>query len=92
VYLYEEQSREKKTSETADDNALMHKTVAALPPDLVNKMRAAVESADLDLLNELTLQLAAQEPLLAKQIQEMAAKYEYEALTKLFSGRANHDE
>jgi hypothetical protein len=48
-------------------------------------MRAAVESADLDLLNELALQLAAQQPLLAKQIQEMAARYEYEVLTELFS-------
>jgi len=63
----------------------MRKTVTALPPDLVNQMRAAVESADLDLLNELALQLAAEQPLLAEQIQKMAGRYEYEALTELFS-------
>ena len=90
-YLYED-TGSLKVSETADDKVLMRKTVAALPSDLVNQMRAAVGSADLDLLNELALQLAAQQPLLAKQIQEMATRYEYEALTKLFSGRENHDE
>jgi signal transduction histidine kinase/DNA-binding response OmpR family regulator len=85
-YLYEETSS-LKVSETADDKVLMCKTVAALPPDLVNQMRAAVESADIDQLNDLVLQLAKGQPLLAKQIQEMAARYEYETLTKLFSGR-----
>jgi CheY-like chemotaxis protein len=83
-YLYEETSS-LKVSETADDKVLMCKTVAALPPDLVNQMRAAVESADIDQLNDLVLQLAKGQPLLAKQIQEMAARYEYEALTEIFS-------
>ena len=83
-YLYEETTT-LKVSGTAENNAMMRKTVNALPPDLVNQMRAAVDSADLDLLNELALQLAAQQPLLAKQIQKMAGRYEYEALTELFS-------
>jgi two-component system sensor histidine kinase/response regulator len=83
-YLYEETSA-LKVSDTADDKVLMCKTVAALPPDLVNQMRAAVESADIDQLNDLVLQLAKGQPLLAKQIQEMAARYEYEALTEIFS-------
>ena len=82
-YLYEE-TGSLKVSEIAENKALMRQTVATLPKDLVNNMRAAVESADLDLLNELTLQLAAQQPLLAKQIQEMAGRYEYEGLTELF--------
>ena len=86
-YLYKEalQAEKEKVSATADDKVLMRKTITALALDLVNQMRAAVESADLDLLNEITLQLAAQQPLLAKQIQEMAGRYEYEALTELFS-------
>ena len=50
AYLYEEPAPKEKASETAGDNALMRKTAAALPPDFVNQMRAAVESADLDLL------------------------------------------
>jgi PAS domain S-box-containing protein len=83
-YLYEEKTA-LKVSKTADDNALMRKTVIALPPDLVNQMRAAVESADIDQLNELALQLATDQPLLARQIQEMASRYEYEVLTELFS-------
>jgi CheY-like chemotaxis protein len=83
-YLYEETDA-LKVPETAENSAMMHKTVAALPPDLVSRMRAAVESADLDLLNELILQLAEEQPLLARQIQKMADRYEYETLTELFS-------
>ena len=85
AYLYEEPAPEEKASETADDSTLMHKTVAALPSELVKLMRAAVENADFYLINELALQLATQQPLLAKQIQGMAARYEYEALIELFS-------
>ena len=86
-YLYEETST-LKVPETAYDTALMCKTIAGLPPYIVNQMQAAVESADLDMLNDLALQLAAEQPLLAKQIQEMAARYQYEALTELFSSGA----
>ena len=86
-YLYEEPGGGENVIETAGDNALMRKTIAALTTDLVNQMRAAVESADIDLLNELTLQLVTEQPLLAKQIQEMATRYQYEALTELFSSR-----
>jgi len=84
-YLYKETRQEEKSSETADDKALMRKTVGALPPELVNQMRAAVESADLDLLNELAAKLVTDSPDIAKQIQEMAARYEYEKLINLFS-------
>jgi len=85
VYLHEEPAQEEKTSEKADDKALMRKTAAALPPELVKLMRAAVENADFYLINELALNLTTQQPLLAKKIQEMAARYQYEALIELFS-------
>ena len=85
AYLYEEPAPKERASETADDNALMRKTAAALPSELLKLMRGAVENADFYLINELALQLATQQPLLSKQIQEMAGRYEYEALTELFS-------
>jgi PAS domain S-box-containing protein len=88
-YLYEETGGGEKVSETVDDKVLMRKTVGSLPTELVNRMRSAVEGADLDLLNELAGQLATEQPLLVKQIQEMAARYEYEALTELFSREDN---
>jgi PAS domain S-box-containing protein len=83
-YLYEETDAA-KASETMDDKALMLKTVSSLPPDLVSHMRKAVESADLDLLNDFAGQLVTDHPALAKWIQEMAARYEYEALIEIFS-------
>jgi PAS domain S-box-containing protein len=84
-YLYEEIGGRDNTSSPPEDTALLEKVVASLPADLVNRMLSAVESADLDLLNELTLQLVADHPVPAQKIQEMAARYEYERLIKLFS-------
>jgi PAS domain S-box-containing protein len=88
-YLYEETGGSEKVAETVDDKAAMRKTVALLPIDLVDRLRRAVESADLDVLNELAGQLAAKQPLLVKRIQELAARYEYEALMELFSREDN---
>jgi uncharacterized protein with gpF-like domain len=68
-----------------DDKVQLRKIVASLPPDLVNRMRKAVESADLDLLNEFAGQMVTDHPTLAKWMQEMAARYEYEALIEIFS-------
>jgi len=84
-YLYEETDQIENVSNAAGDKDLMCKMVAALPTELVGRLRNAVEGADLDLLNELALQLTTEQPLLAKQIQEMAARYEYEALIEIFS-------
>ncbi|MCX6676037.1 MAG: response regulator, partial [Methanothrix sp.] len=86
-YLYEEAGGGEKASKTVDDNdkAVMRKIVAALPPDLVDKLRDAVESADIDRLNDLAGQLITDHPAFAKRIQEMAARYEYEALIKFLS-------
>ena len=63
----------------------MRKTVASLPPDLVNRMRNAVESADVDLLGELAGKLVTDHPSFVHRIQEMADRYEYDALIDLFS-------
>ncbi|MEI7996226.1 MAG: ATP-binding protein [Methylococcaceae bacterium] len=86
-YLYEELDAGVEETDTSDKRDLMHKGVAALPSDFVLRMLNAVESADLDLLNEFTSQLSAEQPLLSKQIQKMAARYEYDALIELFSNQ-----
>jgi len=87
-YLYEEVDCGEKASVTADDETLMRKSVAALPTDLVGQLRHAVESADLDRLNDLEGQLITNHPTLAKRIREMATRYEYEALIELLSSGA----
>jgi CheY-like chemotaxis protein len=84
-FLYEETGGEEITPKPADDTALMRKAISALPTDFVNRMLSAVESADLDLLNALALQLVTDHPTIAQKIQEMAARYEYDRLIKLFS-------
>ncbi len=84
-YLYEEADGVEKALEAADDMTLMRKTVAALPPNLVGRIRDAVEGADLDLLNQIAGQLVTDQPSLAQRMQEMAARYEYDALIELFS-------
>ena len=86
-YMYEETGTEEKPSETADDKALMRKAVASLSPDIVSRLRNAVESADFDLLNELARQLAIDHPTFAQRTQEMASRYEYEALIEIFSSK-----
>ena len=84
-YLYEETGGGEKASKAVDDVAVMRKSVAALPSELVGQLRNAVESADLDRLNDLAAQLITDHPTLAQWMQEMAARYEYEALIELFS-------
>jgi CheY-like chemotaxis protein len=84
-YLYEEDRVGEQASKLADVAAEMRESIAALPPDLVNQVRDAAEGADLDRLNELVGQLAKNQPMLAKRMQEMAARFEYEALIELFS-------
>ena len=87
-YLYEEADGSEKASETADDEILMRKSVAALPTDLVDQLRHAVERADIDQLNDLVGQLITDHPTLAKRMREMATRYEYEALIDLLSSGA----
>jgi PAS domain S-box-containing protein len=84
-YLYEEVGRGKMASETADDTAIVRKSIATLSPDLVGQLRTAIESANLDRLNDLIGQLVNEHPTLANRMQEMAARYEYEALIELLS-------
>ena len=87
-YLYEEADGSEKASETADDETLIRKSVAALPTDLVGQLIHSVERADLDQLNDLVGTLLTDHPTLAKRMREMATRYEYEALIELLSSGA----
>jgi len=84
-FLYDETESPERTPDGAEDAARMHRTVAALAPELISQMRDAVESADMDLLNELVGRLAAEHPDFTRWVRQMAARYEYEALIELFS-------
>lgn len=84
-FLYDEAEAPERAPDREEDSSRMHRTVAALAPELVSQMRDAVESADMDLFNELAGQLAAEHPDFTRWVQQMAARYEYEALIELFS-------
>jgi len=84
-YLYKETDDSGKSQKTGDDTKAMQKIVEVLPSGLVSQIRNAVEAADIDRLNELVKQLATSQPKLAKWIQKMAFRYEYESLIELFS-------
>ena len=66
-YLYQEDGATEKPSRAADDAAAMRGIVAALPPDLVGQLLAAVERADLDRLNDLVGQLTNHRHLLRRK-------------------------
>ena len=84
-FLYDETGAPERAPDSEEDSALMQRTVSALAPELVSQMRNAVESADMDLLNELVGRLAAEHPDFTRWVRQMAARYEYEALIELFS-------
>ncbi|MCE5266029.1 MAG: PAS domain S-box protein [Deltaproteobacteria bacterium] len=88
AYEYEEEAGGERAAAQTEDDEAMRKSAAALPPDLVGQMREAVESADLDRLNDLAEQLIPDHPLLARRVREMAGRYEYDALIELFSSGA----
>jgi PAS domain S-box-containing protein len=83
-FLYDETGDLESAQRETGDSAEMRRIIAALAPELVSRMRDAVESADLDLLNELVGQVA-EHPDFTQRMQQMAARYEYEAMIELFS-------
>jgi signal transduction histidine kinase/ActR/RegA family two-component response regulator len=87
AYLYREDGAVEEPPALEDDFEGMRRIVAALPADLVRRIREAVESADMDLLEELAGRLAADEPALVLRTREMAAGYAYDKLLELFSSR-----
>jgi len=84
-YLYQKNGEIEKPARAANDLEAMRRFAASLPPDVIRRIRDAVEIADIDLLKELIGKLAANQPVLAQRIYEMAARYEYEELIELFS-------
>ena len=85
-YLYQEHVAMEKTSWQAEGTESIQRMVASVDPGLVTRIRNAVASADLDLLEELALELAPEHQALAQRVRDLAVRYEYNALTALFPG------
>lgn len=84
-YLYQEEGSTEKIMKELDDETEMRRIVDTLSHDLIRQIRETVERADMELLEELSQNLAKDQPVLAKRILEMAGRYEYDALIELFS-------
>ncbi len=84
-YLYEDEDVNESEPDKAAELSVLYQWVATLPPELVKHMMEAVESADIEQLNELVGEWADDQPALARRTREMAANYEYETLIGLFN-------
>ncbi len=60
-------------------------TVRGLPPDLVEQLRGAVRNGEKDRLDDLIAAAARQDLRTARALQELADRYEYDALTTLLA-------
>jgi CheY-like chemotaxis protein len=65
--------------------------LAALPADLVQAMQAALSEGDMARLRELIAQAAASDAAAARQLQDLAAQYDYEQIERLLkTSEVNH--
>jgi len=62
-----------------------------LPEELVQAMRQAVEHGDMTWFNELIRQVEKIDSVMARSLQELADRFDYEELTKLL-GKEKSDE
>ncbi len=83
VILEYEDGAECETGAVTDDTAALGDAVASLPEELLRSLHDATVTADIDRLNELCESAAAVNPLAGQKLQEMARRYEYEAILRL---------
>ena len=81
-YDYVEDPRAEVQEEAAE---LTPESLAGLPHDLINPMREAVITADLDKLLATILEVEARDPLVAKGLRRFAESFQYQKLLDLFS-------
>ncbi len=79
-YEYEDEAIEAPSGIATE---LTGSDLAGLPPSLLEEMRDATQSADLDRLHALIDQAAETDAALAERLRTLAARYEYERLAEL---------
>jgi PAS domain S-box-containing protein len=84
-YLYHGEGVPETGPAGGNDLGALRAAAAGLSAEMVGQIRETVERADLERLETLCGQMAADQPELARRIREMAARYEYDALIELFS-------
>jgi PAS domain S-box-containing protein len=86
-YVYAEQLTDKDHEEAAE---LTHESLAGWPPHLIDPMREAVITADLDQLLAKIQEVEARDPRIAKALRRLAEGFQYQKLLDLLSTDGVH--
>jgi adenylate cyclase len=86
-YLYAEDPTATAQEEEAE---LTAESLAAWPQDLIDPMREAVITADLDQLLARIQEVEARDPRIAQRLRRFAEGFEYQKLLDLFSTGSPH--
>ncbi len=81
-YVYAEQPTAAARNEEAE---LTRQSLAGLPPELIQPMREAVLTADLDQLLAKIEEVEARDPRIAQELRRLAESFQYEKLLDLLS-------
>jgi hypothetical protein len=81
-YIYAEQPTAAVDVEAAE---LGPESLAGWPPDVIDSMREAVITADLDQLLERIQEVEARDPRIAQGLRRLAESFQYQKLLDLFS-------
>jgi CheY-like chemotaxis protein len=92
-FLFEEEGpiRDAATA-SSTGTSITKERLSSLPTDLVEAMRAAVRGGYMEQLAEHAREAAEHDPELARSLLEMVDRYDYPALSELFSVSADQDE
>ncbi len=87
-YVYAEEPAAADPEETAE---LTPESLAGLPQDLIDPMREAVITADLDQLLKKIEEVEARDPRVAQALRRLAEGFQYQKLLDLFSTGVSHE-
>lgn len=88
-YVYSEQVTSVDPNDESLSPTLPPASLAALPPDLVEKMKEATINGYLDRLRRLLDKVANYDRKLAEGLRILADRYEYDTLCRLFAGESD---
>jgi PAS domain S-box-containing protein len=84
VFTYSEMTGNKKKARSEKTTILSPETVAAIPEDLILKMRKATINAEFDTLMDIIDQVEAYAPEIANNLRKLANEFQYDSLLSLF--------
>jgi PAS domain S-box-containing protein len=90
IFIYQDQTPVEKEPVQLENRSLTPEAIAILPQDMVQRMRSATMNAQMDDLLTLIEIVAAQSPVIASSLRNLANGFQYDTLLKLFDAGENH--